>query len=81
VRHTRSYSFKNHIVHKPLFLFFFLQGPDHQVESIQLRTDEYEMIIAQYGNYTLVVIQGSTMVMDMFEQQEAFGAVDEKNES
>ncbi len=67
--------------HKPLFLFFFLQGPDQQVESIQLRTDEYEMIIAQYGNYTLVVIQGSIMEMDMFEQQEAFGAADEKNES
>jgi len=39
------------------------------------------MIIAQYGNYTLVVIQGSIMEMDMFEQQEAFGAADEKNES
>jgi len=39
------------------------------------------MIIAQYGNYTLVVIQGSTMEMEMLEQREAFGTADEKNES
>jgi hypothetical protein len=39
------------------------------------------MIIAQYGNYTLVVIQGSAVEMDMLEQPEAFGTADEKNES
>ena len=34
----------------------FDPGENH-VESIRLRTEEYEMIVAQQGNFTLVVIQ------------------------
>ena len=30
---------------------------DNHVESIRLRTEEYEMIVAQHGNFTVVVIQ------------------------
>ena len=29
----------------------------NEVESIRLRTTEYEMIIAQHGNFTFVVMQ------------------------
>jgi hypothetical protein len=32
-------------------------APDNEVESIRLRTTEYEMIIAQYGNFTVVSTQ------------------------
>lgn len=31
--------------------------PDNEVESIRLRTTEYEMIIAQIGNFTMIVTQ------------------------
>mmetsp|Transcript_8854 Transcript_8854/g.9368 ORF Transcript_8854/g.9368 Transcript_8854/m.9368 type:complete len:123 (+) Transcript_8854:49-417(+) len=32
-------------------------APDNEVESIRLRTVEYEMIIAQMGNFTIIVSQ------------------------
>ncbi len=32
-------------------------APDNEVESIRLHTSEYEMIIAQHGNYTVVSTQ------------------------
>mmetsp|Transcript_35928 Transcript_35928/g.67026 ORF Transcript_35928/g.67026 Transcript_35928/m.67026 type:complete len:84 (+) Transcript_35928:224-475(+) len=31
--------------------------PDNEVESIRLRTAEYEMIVAQMGNFTVIVSQ------------------------
>lgn len=36
-----------------------LFGPEEgrQIECVRLRTDEYELIVAQEGNYTLVVAQ------------------------
>eukprot|EP00590_Aulacoseira_subarctica_P008592 CAMPEP_0172421806 /NCGR_PEP_ID=MMETSP1064-20121228/8030_1 /TAXON_ID=202472 /ORGANISM="Aulacoseira subarctica , Strain CCAP 1002/5" /LENGTH=130 /DNA_ID=CAMNT_0013162379 /DNA_START=224 /DNA_END=616 /DNA_ORIENTATION=+ len=56
--------------------------PDNQVESIQLRTDEYEMIISQYGNFTLVVIQDSRAVEEVapIAHQEIPGGADDKIE-
>mmetsp|Transcript_96290 Transcript_96290/g.274314 ORF Transcript_96290/g.274314 Transcript_96290/m.274314 type:complete len:120 (+) Transcript_96290:81-440(+) len=33
------------------------EPPDNEVESLRLKTNEYEMIVAQHGNNTLVVIQ------------------------
>lgn len=35
-------------------------APDNEVESIRLRTLEYEMIIAQSGNFTVIVTQNPT---------------------
>jgi len=32
-------------------------APDNEVESIRLHTSDYEMIIAQHGNYTVVSTQ------------------------
>mmetsp|Transcript_11810 Transcript_11810/g.11452 ORF Transcript_11810/g.11452 Transcript_11810/m.11452 type:complete len:131 (+) Transcript_11810:121-513(+) len=32
-------------------------APDNEVESIRLRTTDYEMIIAQHGNFTVIVTQ------------------------
>jgi dynein light chain roadblock-type len=32
-------------------------GGDNEVENIRLRTDEYELIAAQHGKFTLIVIQ------------------------
>ncbi|GMI43425.1 hypothetical protein TrCOL_g9697 [Triparma columacea] len=31
--------------------------PDNDVENIRLRTDDYELIAAQHGHFTLIVIQ------------------------
>ena len=33
------------------------EAPDNEVESIRLRTSAYEMIIAQVGNFTMIVTQ------------------------
>jgi len=33
------------------------ESPDNEVDSIRLRTSAYEMIIAQMGNFTLIVTQ------------------------
>ncbi|CAM9888602.1 unnamed protein product, partial [Chrysoparadoxa australica] len=33
------------------------EPPDNEVESLRLRTNEQEMIIAQHDNFTLVVVQ------------------------
>ena len=34
-----------------------LDAPDNEVESIRLRTNEYEMIIAQHANFTIIATQ------------------------
>ncbi|GMH47754.1 hypothetical protein TrVE_jg8939 [Triparma verrucosa] len=31
--------------------------PDNEVENIRLRTDDYELIAAQHGHFTLIVVQ------------------------
>uniref|UniRef100_A0A7S2SQX1 Roadblock/LAMTOR2 domain-containing protein n=1 Tax=Rhizochromulina marina TaxID=1034831 RepID=A0A7S2SQX1_9STRA len=33
------------------------EPPDNDVESLRLKTLEFEMIVAQYGDYSLVVVQ------------------------
>jgi hypothetical protein len=39
-------------------LFLVLPSAEqNEVESIRLRTADYEMVIAQHGNFTVVVIQ------------------------
>mmetsp|Transcript_57265 Transcript_57265/g.100578 ORF Transcript_57265/g.100578 Transcript_57265/m.100578 type:complete len:130 (-) Transcript_57265:107-496(-) len=37
-------------------------APDNEVESIRMITKNYEMIIAQHGNFTLVVTQSNVKV-------------------
>eukprot|EP01039_Chlorochromonas_danica_P006220 gene6220-6858_t len=37
-----------------------LETPDNEVESIRLITKEYEMIVAQHGNFTLVVTHSNS---------------------
>jgi len=32
-------------------------APDNEVESIRLKTEEYELVIAQHGNFTFVLTQ------------------------
>lgn len=39
-----------------------LEAPDNEVESIRLRTNEYEMIIAQHANFTLIATQSPSKV-------------------
>ena len=39
------------------FLIYIFQPQDNQVESIRLKTNDYELIASQEGGYTLVVIQ------------------------
>eukprot|EP01035_Chromulina_nebulosa_P026027 gene26027-34021_t len=36
--------------------------PDNEVESIRMITKDYEMIIAQHGNFTIVVTQSNAKV-------------------
>ena len=38
-------------------MFNVLSIPQNEVESIRLRTTDYEMVIAQHGNFTIIVIQ------------------------
>ena len=33
------------------------EAPENELESVRLKTDNYEMIISQVGNYTLCVMQ------------------------
>mmetsp|Transcript_16088 Transcript_16088/g.16220 ORF Transcript_16088/g.16220 Transcript_16088/m.16220 type:complete len:126 (+) Transcript_16088:140-517(+) len=47
---------------------------DNEVESIRLRTIEYEMIIAQHGNFTVIVTQNPSKAGDKKQ------GVDEKKE-
>lgn len=44
--------------------------PDDCVDSIRIRTDNYEMIIAQHGNFTLIVVQEDQEKKGMQEAQE-----------
>ena len=39
------------------YLRDLFEAPDNEVESIRLRTNAYEMIIAQMGNFTIIVTQ------------------------
>ena len=38
-------------------MFYVLSINQNEVESIRLRTNDYEMVIAQHGNFTIIVIQ------------------------
>ena len=49
------------------------ESPENEVESLRLKTDFYEMIVSQHGNFTLVVIQ-------MEEVAEPVAAAGEKKE-
>jgi len=44
------------------------EPPDNDVESLRLKTLEFEMIVAQYGDYSLVVIQ-DTEQHDVVDEQ------------
>ena len=66
------------------------EAPDNEVESIRLRTSAYEMIIAQMGNFTLIVTQTKLDPVASEEKkgegaagaggEAAGGAVEEKKE-
>ena len=44
-------------------------APDNEVESIRLRTDYYELIAAQHGHFTLIVIQEDSTVAKPVEEE------------
>lgn len=46
------------------------QPQDNQVENIRLRTDEYELIASQTGNFTLVVIQADESKANEAEEED-----------
>lgn len=46
----------------PLCCLFAPHFSQNEVESIRLRTIEYEMIIAQMGNFTIIVTQNPSKV-------------------
>lgn len=48
----------------------------NDVESIRLRTNEYEMIIAQHGNFTIIATQASSNKAE----SKAAGGSEEKKE-
>jgi len=47
-----------------------IEPPDNEVESLRLKTNEYEMIVAQYGDYSLVVFQDTQEKGDGGEAEE-----------
>ena len=49
-------------------------APDNEVESIRLKTEDYEMIVAQQGNFTVIITQRPD------EEEEAVAAVAEGEE-
>ena len=51
------------------------EPPDNEVESIRLHTSDYEMIIAQHGNFTVVATQSAIV-----HEPEAVAAEGEKKE-
>jgi hypothetical protein len=54
----------------------------NEVESVRLKTDLYEMIISQHGNFTLVVIQMEEPAAVALEAAEVVeGAEGEKKEA
>jgi len=46
------------------------EAPENELESVRLKTDNYEMIISQVGNYTLCVMQ-KPPVEEVAEEGEA----------
>ena len=59
----------------------FEQPIDNEVESIRLKTDLCEYIIAQYGNFTLLVEQkNANMKEEVVEGEEGEGEGGEKKE-
>ncbi|KAJ1463316.1 hypothetical protein M885DRAFT_504972 [Pelagophyceae sp. CCMP2097] len=59
-----------------------LDAPENEVESVRLKTDLYEMIISQHGNFTLVVIQMEEPAAVALEAAEVVeGAEGEKKEA
>ena len=49
------------------------EAPENELESVRLKTDNYEMIISQVGNYTLCVMQ-KPPVEEVAEEGEAAAA-------
>lgn len=50
------------ITHLSLFIFILYFNIQNEVESMRLHTTEYEMIIAQTGNFTVVATQSNIRV-------------------
>lgn len=44
-------------------------NPQNEVESLRLRTQEHEMIIAQHSNFTLVVIQDDPKKAEVVQEE------------
>ncbi|KAG5192827.1 hypothetical protein JKP88DRAFT_256844 [Tribonema minus] len=76
-----SMSYQTAVHHAALVLDLVAKGkkymremfepPDNEVESLRLRTEEHEMIVAQHENFTLVVIQEDPKWKLKREAQEA----------
>jgi predicted regulator of Ras-like GTPase activity (Roadblock/LC7/MglB family) len=49
--------------------------PDNEVENIRLRTDDHELIAAQYGNFTLIVTQEDATKIRPVSNEEVVEAV------
>ena len=61
--------------------FIVLQN---EIDSIRLRTDDYEMIVVQKLNYTIIVIQESPRALLLRQEQQTIadaGIVEEKHDS
>jgi len=54
-----------------LYIKQLFDAPDNDVDNIRLRTDNYELIAAQHGNFTLVVIQEDPKTQAKREAAEA----------
>lgn len=56
------------------------EAPDNEVESIRLRTSAYEMIVAQAGNFTIIVTQAKLDVVAVGDEKKEGVAGEEKKD-
>jgi hypothetical protein len=55
------------------FIRDIFDPPDNVVDSIRLKTDLYEMIVAQEGNFTIIVSQSNKAEVKTEEKKEGEG--------
>ena len=55
------------------FIRDIFDPPDNEVDSIRLKTEQYEMIVAQQGNFTIIVSQTHKAEVKTDEKKEGEG--------
>ncbi len=62
------------VVHLPFYVRWPRCAVQNEVESLRLKTKDYEMVLAQHGNFTLIVIQQTANKKQSEEDKEGEAA-------